>query len=257
MDKPDRMKAELALVLSNSKFARSPTLSRLLSFLVEQAIAGHGNELKSYSVAVDGLGRSPDFDSRGDTYPRVQVARLRRSLDAFYAFEGSDHRERLIIPSGSYEVELAPNIRVGSVRRGFRAMFLAASMVPGWRRTLLAGLMAVAAAALITNAMRGALLTSDASTWKENDFPYIYVHFDDEGAEPEVRAIGKILEQDLTSALSRYEAVRSTTCDTDKVKYSIIIEIIKFDRIIDLNINLTYKSNSRTIYVWKINYNNT
>lgn len=250
MDKPERIRAELALVLASSKFTRSPTQSRLLNYLVEQSIDGHRTDLKSYSVAVEGLGRSPDFDSRGDTYPRVQVARLRKSLDAFYASEGSDHSERLIIPSGSYQVELVPNTLIGSPRRGFRAMFFASSRVAGWKRPLLAGLMTIAVATVTTVVVRGALLKSDASTWKENDFPYIYVQFDDEGAKSDIRTIGKILEQDLVSELSRYESVRSTSFETKDVDYYVNIKTVGIKNENQIYFDLIYKNNKRTIFTY-------
>lgn len=100
------MRAELAAILRDGAFVRSPVLARLLRYLVETTIGGQGAALKSYSVAVDGLGRSPDFDAQVDTYARVQVARLRKALEVYYATAGANHPFRLQIASGSYEVRL-------------------------------------------------------------------------------------------------------------------------------------------------------
>src|SRR3546814_2929692 len=92
--------SELERVFSSTEFSRSPVMRRLLRFLIDQTLAGKGEQLKAYSVAVDGLGRDPDFDAQSDSYPRVQVGRLRRMLDAYYERYGLVNGERLVIPNG-------------------------------------------------------------------------------------------------------------------------------------------------------------
>lgn len=103
-----RFASELDRIFESEEFARSPVMRRLLRFLVDQTLAGNGDYLKAYSVAVDGLGRDPDFDAQTDSYPRVQVGRLRRMLEAYYARHGFPNAERLTIPSGAYRVYLHP-----------------------------------------------------------------------------------------------------------------------------------------------------
>jgi tetratricopeptide (TPR) repeat protein len=101
-----RFASEMERIFESEEFARSPVMRRLLRFLVNQTLAGNGEHLKAYSVAVDGLGRDPDFDSQTDSYPRVQVGRLRRMLDAYYARAGFTYGYRLLIPTGAYRVHL-------------------------------------------------------------------------------------------------------------------------------------------------------
>lgn len=79
------MRSELYHVLRDHSFLKSPTLSKLLAYLVFETINGNGDKLKSYTVAVDCLGKSPDFDAKSDSYPRVQTMRLRKLLEAFYS----------------------------------------------------------------------------------------------------------------------------------------------------------------------------
>ncbi|MFT5331148.1 MAG: hypothetical protein ACI9TB_002388 [Parasphingorhabdus sp.] len=98
------LRAETHSLLQSPDFIRSPVMSQLLSYLVEEAIANPGNPPKAYQVAVDGLGRSEDFDVQADSYPRVQVGRLRKMLAAHYAARGS--AQRLHIPIGHYAVEI-------------------------------------------------------------------------------------------------------------------------------------------------------
>ncbi|MCF8709910.1 tetratricopeptide repeat protein [Rhizorhapis sp. SPR117] len=103
--------AEMERVFASPEFSRSPVMRRLLRFLIDQTVAGKGGQLKAYSVAVDGLGRDPDFDAQSDSYPRVQVGRLRRMLDTYYNRNGLTNDERLVIPSGAYRVFLHPAYR--------------------------------------------------------------------------------------------------------------------------------------------------
>lgn len=105
----DRMRAELHSVIASPDFARAPIMKRLLAFLVGETAAGRGDQLKAYSVAVDGLGRAPDYDARADSYPRVQVGRLRRMLESYYAATPPSGGLRLTIPSGRYRVALQPS----------------------------------------------------------------------------------------------------------------------------------------------------
>lgn len=93
----------LAEIFASPEFTRAPVMRHLLSFLVDETLAGRGDRLKAYSVAVDALGRSADFDPQTDSYPRVQVGRLRKMLDAFYA-GAPDTALRLAIPLGGYRV---------------------------------------------------------------------------------------------------------------------------------------------------------
>jgi tetratricopeptide (TPR) repeat protein len=110
---PDRtaLLGELAQVLQSPEFVRSPVLRRLLEYLVGQTLEGNGSRLKAYQIAVEGLGRDDSFDPQSDSYPRVQVGRLRKMLDLHYAAltpEQAQDRLRISIPVGHYNVELQP-----------------------------------------------------------------------------------------------------------------------------------------------------
>ena len=114
-DRPDEaecltwMREEVARISGSPAFARAPVMRRLLHFLAEETIAGRGDDLKAYSVAVDGLGRAPEFDPQADSYPRVQVGRLRRMIEQFYRREDVDPTSmQLHIPIGSYRVHGIP-----------------------------------------------------------------------------------------------------------------------------------------------------
>src|SRR3546814_1792897 len=79
-----RVERELAEIERSAAFVRSPVMRRLLRFIVRESEAGRGPLINSYTVAVDGLGRSEDFDAQQDSYPRVQIGRLRKALESYY-----------------------------------------------------------------------------------------------------------------------------------------------------------------------------
>jgi len=101
------LQQQLEFILKSDMFRRSPKLSELLSYLVRMTIRGEGATLKSYTVAVDGLGRPPSFDANADSYPRVQVLRLRNLLATFYARNEPLDGVCLYLLQGSYRVRLA------------------------------------------------------------------------------------------------------------------------------------------------------
>jgi tetratricopeptide (TPR) repeat protein len=116
MNFEDVVRSEVARLIASPGFSQSPVMARLLAFLSEETLAGRGDSLKAYSVAVEGLGKSSDFDPDADSYPRVQVGRLRKLLAAHYA-EHPDHRaDCLYIPLGAYRVF------VGDRRTAYPAM---------------------------------------------------------------------------------------------------------------------------------------
>lgn len=100
------MRTEQERILRGSQFHSSPTLARLLQWLVSETLAGRGDLIKSYTIAVEGLGRPEEFDSQADSYPRVQIGRLRKALQIHYAQQGPADGQCLYLQSGSYRIRL-------------------------------------------------------------------------------------------------------------------------------------------------------
>lgn len=100
------LQSETDAILDDPTFRRSPTLSKLLQFLVNEAIAGRGDTLKSYAVAVDALGRPDDYDPSSDSSARVQMTRLRKALESYYSKNAPTDKLCLYLQSGSYLIRL-------------------------------------------------------------------------------------------------------------------------------------------------------
>ncbi len=97
---------ERASILATRSFQRSPLLSKLLTYLVDQTLAGAGDSLKAYTVAIDGLDRPENFDAKNDSYPRVQMVRLRSALGSHYAKHAPEGNLCLYFRPGSYRARV-------------------------------------------------------------------------------------------------------------------------------------------------------
>ncbi len=89
-------------VLQSKCFERATRLRTLLLYLWEN----RNDDISEYAIAVDGLGRSPDFESKIDATVRVQIARLRAFLRKYYEIEGRQSSTRLVIPLGTHQIQL-------------------------------------------------------------------------------------------------------------------------------------------------------
>lgn len=96
------VRAELVQILAGPGFAASRQNAALLTYLVEETLAGRAGRLKAYTLATEALGRAADFDPQADASVRVAVNRLRRTLDAHYGAAGRMAALRIRILPGSY-----------------------------------------------------------------------------------------------------------------------------------------------------------
>ena len=101
-----KLRTEAEAVLCDAVFRRSPVLSKLLRYLVEETANGRGDTLKSYSVAVEVLGRPASFDCATDSSARVHMVRLRKALENQYALHGPVDGECLYMRPGCYKIRL-------------------------------------------------------------------------------------------------------------------------------------------------------
>ena len=96
------VRAQLARLLASHAFPASARRRKLLEYVVEQTLAGRGDRLKAYDLAVSVLGRDASFDPQGDPIVRIEVGRLRRDLEHYYLTDGRADPIRITIPKGHY-----------------------------------------------------------------------------------------------------------------------------------------------------------
>jgi TolB-like protein len=97
------VETQLSRVIGSRQLCNSPRLSRFLTYVVEESLAGRPDRLKGYTIGVEAFDRPEDFDPQTDTIVRVQARALRQKLDQYYAQDGLDDPVHITIPKGSYE----------------------------------------------------------------------------------------------------------------------------------------------------------
>jgi TolB-like protein len=98
----DAVREELGRILSSGPFAQSRRRQRFLEYIVNQTLAGRGDRLKGYTIAVEVFDRPESFDPVTDPLVRIEAARLREKLREYYDTAGRDDRVLIELPKGAY-----------------------------------------------------------------------------------------------------------------------------------------------------------
>ena len=99
---PDIVRQELDRILGSPTFHQVDRLRRFLHFIVQEAIAGRGDQLKEYVLGVQVFDKETAFDPRTDPIVRVQARRLRARLVRYYQERGQNDDLVIELPKGGY-----------------------------------------------------------------------------------------------------------------------------------------------------------
>lgn len=97
-----RFRLELERVLNSDAFRSSGSVRRLLAYLGEKSLEGHGEGLKEFTIGAEAFNKPPDYDPQQDPTVRVLASKLRHKLDDYYRTEGADDPGRIEFPKGHY-----------------------------------------------------------------------------------------------------------------------------------------------------------
>ncbi|HWV22030.1 MAG TPA: hypothetical protein VN036_13465 [Devosia sp.] len=157
-DDRDAVLAALDRLMTWPGMARSPQLTRFLSYIVNRRLDGDSQSIKAYSIAVDVFGRPADFDPQSDPIVRVQARRLRALLDQYYRGPGADERLQIVLPTGRYVPDFIESD--GAARPAAHPVDLEGSEAPPPR-----GHVTVSWFVLLVIAIGAAALAYSLSTW--------------------------------------------------------------------------------------------
>ena len=96
------IKQHLDRIIASPAFRPVDRLKRFLSFIVLEAAAGRGDQLKEYVIGVQVFGKEEAFDPRTDPIVRVQARRLRTRLERYYREHGQHDSIVIELPKGGY-----------------------------------------------------------------------------------------------------------------------------------------------------------
>ncbi len=98
----EKVHQQLKRVLASKSFQPVERLRRFLDFVVQETVAGRGEQLKEFLVGIEVFGKEASFDPRNDPIVRVQARRLRARLARYYREEGQNDDLIIDLPKGGY-----------------------------------------------------------------------------------------------------------------------------------------------------------
>ena len=103
---PEELREAVAAVDRSGLFDRKPNQGRLFRYLAAQLLGGVQTSVKEYVLGVEALGRPTGFDPKTDSIVRVEVRKLRQTLeDHFLMGAGRESPVILRVPKGAYALE--------------------------------------------------------------------------------------------------------------------------------------------------------
>jgi len=97
-----QIREQLARILESHVFRNSKRYAAVLTYIVEQTLAGNTEQLKERTIGVDVFGREPDYDTGSDHVVRSAMAEVRKRLAQYYQGDLQDAELHLDLQPGSY-----------------------------------------------------------------------------------------------------------------------------------------------------------
>ncbi len=101
----ERIREELARVLSSHEFRTSKRSQDFLRYVVEHTLAGEAEFLKERTIGIEVFGRPTSYDPGDDATVRVKAGEVRKRLGLYYSDQGAHDPVRIELPSGTYVPE--------------------------------------------------------------------------------------------------------------------------------------------------------
>jgi hypothetical protein len=104
-----RLRQHLKEIIEGEAFKGSHRSGQFLTYIVEEAIAGHFAALKERIIGVKLFRRGPSYDTGEDAIVRVTACDVRKRLFQHYGKYGITSEFRISLPLGSYMPEITRN----------------------------------------------------------------------------------------------------------------------------------------------------
>src|SRR5689334_20343633 len=106
----DAVRTQLSRITASRGFAKSERLTRFLHLVIDETLAGRGDQIKEYLIGTQVYARPEDYDPRTDATVRVEASKLRKRLEAYYESEGCDDDIVISIPKGGYRPDFTEKL---------------------------------------------------------------------------------------------------------------------------------------------------
>lgn len=99
----DAVNQSLERILASQPFHNAESQKAFLRYVVNETLAGRGEQLKEYTIGVEVFKRKESYDPRYDNTVRLKAQKLRWSLLKYYESEGKDDQICISFRSRSYQ----------------------------------------------------------------------------------------------------------------------------------------------------------
>jgi hypothetical protein len=101
------LRAHLREIVEGEAFRGSHRSAQFLTYIIDQALAGHFDSLKERMIGLELFGRSPSYDTSEDAIVRVTASDVRKRLLQHYGKYGSASDFRITLPLGTYVPDIS------------------------------------------------------------------------------------------------------------------------------------------------------
>src|SRR5688572_15867600 len=98
----DAVQDQMVRLVGSGALRNSERLCHLVRFAIAKTLEGQTGSLKESVLGVEVFRRKPGYDSRSDAIVRVEFARLRSRIRAYYSSDGAADEVVIDFPTGSY-----------------------------------------------------------------------------------------------------------------------------------------------------------
>ena len=99
--------AQLKKILASQAFRNSKRYTRFLTYVVEQTLLGHGDQLKERLLGIEVFDRPSDYDVAIDPIVRVAAGEIRKRLAQYYMEDGHEGDLHIQMRPGAYVAEFS------------------------------------------------------------------------------------------------------------------------------------------------------
>ncbi|WP_246672036.1 MULTISPECIES: hypothetical protein [unclassified Mesorhizobium] len=200
-------RAQLARILSSADFQATDRERRFLSYAVDETLAGRGDRIKAYSIAVEVFDRGSSFDPQTDPIVRITAGHLRRSLERYYLTAGLADPILISLPKGGYVAAFSSHGTVAPTAEEPTSAIAREHPQPPRRlgKPRLIAALAVLAAAAVALVF---WFASSRLSPSEPETPHLLVEwFDDMNGSSATTALARGLTQEVISQLSKFSDI--------------------------------------------------
>jgi hypothetical protein len=101
------LRVHLREIVEGEAFRGSHRSAQFLTYIIDQALAGHFDSLKERMIGIELFGRSPSYDTSEDAIVRVTASDVRKRLLQHYGKYGSSSEFRVTLPLGTYVPDIS------------------------------------------------------------------------------------------------------------------------------------------------------